>query len=169
MSEVLRSDPQRAFKVADSLRNAGELDDAGRDLFYGSAHQLLYQDDEAIACYRRVVSGNNPSDRDVVYYQSAGGNLAALLYHNKHDYQGALEVAMPILKQMEDAGFGIGSTQISLHAMMGECYLQLGDHKNAADAFRFAQDCCTRRLQSDSTFQNTLYILCLVLAIVYTF
>ena len=159
MSEVFDSDLQRVFEVADSLRDAGELDDAGRDLFYGSAHQLLHQDDEAIACYRRVVSGNNPSDRDVVYYQSAGGNLAALLYHNKHDYQGALEVAMPILKQMEDAGFGVTAVQISLHAMMGECYLQLGDHKNAADAFRFAQDCCTRILQSDSTFQNTLYIL----------
>ena len=158
MFEVLHSDPQRAFEVADSLRDAGELDDIGRNYYCGSAHQQLGQNDEAIDCFRRVVAGNNPSDRDLWYYQRSGSLLATLLSY-KHDYQGALEVAMPILKQMEDAGYGEVTTQIDLHALMGNCYLQLGDHKKAANSYQFSQVICTMFLHKDSTFQTISYTL----------
>jgi serine phosphatase RsbU (regulator of sigma subunit) len=140
------SDEQREFvisrlkQIVDSLEQAGDLDGLGADTYRGMIYNNAYKRLEAEEWYSRAITHNSRKDREQWYYNDAGYELANLLYI-RHNYEGFLRVAVPLLASMDSLGSFLRiDHKIDLYSLIGCCYLKLEQPDKAKEAVMKARD-----------------------------
>lgn len=140
------SNEQREFvlsrlkQIIDSLEQAGDLDGLGADNYRGMIYNNAYKSLEAEKWYSRAMTHNSLRERKRWYYNDAGYELANLLY-TRHNYEGFLRVAVPLLASMDSLGTFLRiDHKIDLYSLMGCCYLKLEQPDKAKEAVLKARD-----------------------------
>ena len=140
------SDEQREYvvtrmkEIIDSLEQAGDLNELGADTYRGMVYNNAFKRLEAEEWYSRAVAHNSRKDREQWYYNDAGYELANLLY-NRHNYEGFLRVAIPLLSSMDSLDTFLRiDHKIDLYSLMGCCYLKLEQPDKAKEAVLKARD-----------------------------
>ena len=130
----------RLTQIIDSLEQAGDLDGLGADTYRGMIYNNAYKRLEAEKWYSRAMTHNSRKDRERWYYNDAGYELANLLYI-RHNYEGFLRVAVPLLASMDSLGTFLRiDHKIDLYSLMGCCYLKLEQPDKAKEAVLKARD-----------------------------
>ena len=140
------SDEQRELVIArliqfvDSMEQAGNLNELGADTYRGIINDNAYKVLEAEEWFSRAITHNSRKDREQWYYNYAGYELANLLYI-RHNYEGFLRVAVPLLASMDSLGTFLRiDHKIDLYSLMGCCYLKLEQPDKAKEAVLKARD-----------------------------
>ena len=157
-------DYDRMLELTDSFENAGDISPIDANRWRGTSyyHQNMYR--MAEICYRKVLEGDVKSEQDQLSYNKSARRLSELLLV-KGDFEGALEVAVPAVAQMDKTGIGSDIDYAILLNNIGCCQLNLGRDEEADKSFKTARGHYANRWQSDSTsrgFQEA------VLGTVYT-
>lgn len=130
----------RLTQIIDSLEQAGDLDGLGADTYRGMINNNAFKRLEAEKWYSRAITHNSRKDRERWYYNDAGYELANLLYI-RHNYEGFLRVAVPLLASMDSLGTFLRiDHKIDLYSLMGCCYLKLEQPDKAKEAVLKARD-----------------------------
>ena len=130
----------RLTQIIDSLEQAGDLDGLGADTYRGMIYNNADKRLEAEKWYSRAITHNSRKDRERWYYNDAGYELANLLYI-RHNYEGFLRVAVPLLASMDSLGTFLRiDHKIDLYSLMGCCYLKLEQPDKAKEAVLKARD-----------------------------
>ena len=127
------------MSIIDGLEKSGELSEPGAEVWRGKLYQYVMQSNDAEECYRRAMIYDSPADRRQWYYNFAGSELAYLLYA-RHNYDGFLRVAVPLLASMDSLGNGLYNQKIDLYSLMGCCYLKLEQPDKAKEIVIKARD-----------------------------
>ena len=135
----------------DSLEENGELNvlaaDAFRGYIYNSAGMRL----QAEKWFSRAVTHNSLEDRKQWYYHESCYELANLLYL-RHNYEGFLRVAVPLIASMDSLGNSISiDHKIDLYSLIGCCYLKLEQPDKANEAVIRARDFGREVLAKDTS------------------
>jgi len=157
-------DYDRMRVLADSFEAAGVISplDANRWRGVSYYHEGRYRLAEMY--YKKAVECKIENDEDQLSYNKCARRLSELLLV-KGDYEGALRVAIPAVKKMDESGIGSDIDYAILLNNIGCCQLNLGQDKEANESFLTARGHYANRWQSDSTsrgFQEA------VLGTVYT-
>ena len=134
---VFLTDSLKSF--VDSLEKSGDLSELGADVWRGRLYQYTIHGNLAEECYRHAMTHDSPADRRQWYYNHAGSELAYLLYM-RHNYDGFLRVAVPLLASMDSLGNGLYSQKIDLYSLMGCCYLKLEQPDKAKEIVNKARN-----------------------------
>ena len=134
----------------DSLEKHGDLSESGADVWRGRLYYYTGHDNLAEDCYRHAMTYDSPADRRQWYYNYAGSQLAYLLYM-RHNYDGFLRVAVPLLASMDSLGNGLYEQKIDLYSLMGCCYLKLEQPDKAKEIVVKARDYGREVLAVDSS------------------
>ena len=145
---VFLTDSLKSF--VDSLEKSGDLSELGADVWRGRLYQYTIHGNLAEECYRHAMTHDSPADRRQWYYNHAGSELAYLLYM-RHNYDGFLRVAVPLLASMDSLGNGLYSQKIDLYSLMGCCYLKLEQPDKAREIVVRARDYGREVLAVDSS------------------
>ena len=130
----------RLTQIIDSLEQAGDLDGLGADTYRGMIYNNAYKSLEAEKWYSRAMTHNSLRERKRWYYNDAGYELANLLYM-RHNYEGFLRVAVPLLASMDSLGTFLRiDHKFDLYSLMGCCYLKLEQPDKAKEAVLKARD-----------------------------
>ena len=127
-------------QIIDSLVQTGDLNELGADTYRGMIYNRCYKELEAEEWYTRAVTHNSRKDREQWYYNDASYELANLLY-SRHNYEGFLRVAVPLIASIDSLGtfLRIDHT-IDLYSLIGCCYLKLEQPEKAKEAVLMARD-----------------------------
>ena len=141
----------RMMQFIDSLEQAGDLNELAADTYRGMVYSNAYMRLDAEDWYRRAVTHNSRKDREQWYYNKAAYEYANLLYL-KHNYEGFLRVAVPLLASMDSLGSFLRiDHKIDLYSLMGCCYLKLEQPDKAKEAVVRARDFGRQVLALDSS------------------
>ena len=143
-------DYDRIKVLADSFEKAGIISPLNANRWRGVAyyHQGHYRMSEMY--YRKAVECEVKNTEDQLSYNKCARRLSELLLV-KGDYEGALMVAIPAVKKMEESGIGSDIDYAILLNNIGCCQLNLGQDKEANESFLTARGHYANRWQSDST------------------
>ena len=160
----ITKDYERVRTLADSFEITGEISPLDANRWRGVAyyHEGRYRLAELY--YTRAVECEVKTSEDQLSYNKCARRLSELLLV-KGDYEGALRVAIPAVKKMDETGIGSDIDYAILLNNIGCCQLNLGQDKEAKESFLTARGHYANRWQSDSTsrgFQEA------VLGTVYT-
>lgn len=154
----------RMLELTDSLEMEGALSQLNANRWRGVAYYHQKQYRMAEICYKRALDCEVKSDADQLSYNKCARRQSELLLV-KGDYEGALRVAVPAVKRMDETGIGSDIDYAILQNNIGCCQLNLGKVEEADESFQKARGHYANRWQSDSTsrgFQEA------VLGTVYT-
>ncbi len=141
----------RLTQIIDSLEQAGDLDGLGADTYRGMIYNNAYKRLEAEKWYSRAMTHNSRKERERWYYNDAGYELANLLYI-RHNYEGFLRVAVPLLASMDSLGTFLRiDHKIDLYSLIGCCYLKLEQPDKAKEAVLKARDFGRQVLEVDTS------------------
>jgi len=150
-------DPARApivNRLIDSLEQSGDLSALGADVFRLIAYSKFFRhtdyDAKAEELSLRAFSHKLPQDQQRWYYNYAGNQLAYYLYM-RHNYDGFLRVAVPLLASMDSLGNGTMEEKVNLYSLMGCCYVKLEQPDKAREVCNKARAYCWEVLAQDSS------------------
>ena len=150
--------------LANAYEEQGLISELDANRWRGVAyyHQGHYRMSEIY--YRKAIECEVKNEEDQLNYNKCARRLSELLLV-KGDYEGALVVAIPAVKKMEESGIGSDIDYAILLNNIGCCQINLGQDEEAKESFLTARGHYANRWQSDSTsrgFQEA------VLGTVYT-
>ena len=150
-------DPERApivNQLIDSLEQSGDLSALGADVFRLIAYSKFFRhtdyDAKAEELSLRAFSHKLPQGQQQWYYIYAGTSLAYYMY-TRHNYEGFLRVALPLMATMDSLGNCTWSEKINLYSMLGSCYVKLEQPDKAREISNKARAYCWEVLARDST------------------
>ena len=143
-------DHQRTLFVVDSLEKAKALSGMAANYYRG----LAYSKDKKLRttewCWQKNMITQNLSPKDVYFYYQSAASLSNLLV-NKHNYEGALRIALPAVAKMEETNSHLDLVHAILHESIGQCQLNLGRHDDAAVSYNLAFKKYIQMAEADST------------------
>ncbi len=143
-------DHQRTLFVVDSLEKAKALSEMAANYYRG----LAYSKDKKLRtsewCWQKNMITQNLSPKDVYFYYQSAASLSNLLV-NKHNYEGALRIALPAVAKMEETNSRLDLVHAILHESIGQCQLNLGRHDDAAVSYNLAFKKYIQMAEADST------------------
>ena len=130
-----RMDYERMLFLTDSLAEAGDISEMNANRWRGSAYYHIEKFRTSEFYYEKVIDAAIHDEQDLFNLFKSARRLADMRVQ-KGDYEGALEVALPIVKKMEESGKGsLTDFAILLHTI-GCCQLHLGKSTEAAESFQ---------------------------------
>lgn len=84
--------------------------------------------------WKNAIAQHIENEEDLEYYAQSANRLAGLLYL-KTDYGGAIRVALPAIKLLEEKAYTNNNDYSNLLSFVGSCQLKLNHLKEAADNF----------------------------------
>ena len=120
--------------LADSFEIAGDISPLNANRWRGVAyyHQGHYRMSEMY--YRKALECEVKNSEDQLSYNKCARRLSELLLV-KGDFEGALIIAIPAVKKMEESGIGSDIDYAILLNNIGCCQLNLGQEKEAHESF----------------------------------
>ena len=136
--------------LIDSFETEGEIPEIDANLKRGWAYHRMRKFNQAEEYYNKVLKASVGNLSEQETYENAAGYLADL-YYIKHDYEGALHVAVPLMHEMEERGCQSTDAMILLLTSVGRCQMKLGRIGGAAVTFEKAYQRNLQTIKSDST------------------
>ena len=153
------SDYDRVLVLTDSLEQTGDITEVNANRWRGVAYYYKGQSHAAEHYYRKVVNAEIKTSQDLLGYNKSARRLADLLLR-KTDYEGALQVALPAVKKLEETNSGSPADFAILLNNIGLCQLNLGNIKEAADSydrsFRYYQEAAEADTDGRATYEALL-------------
>lgn len=143
-------DHQRTLFVVDSLEKVKALSAMAANYYRGLAYSKDKQLRTTEWCWQKNMITQNPSPKDIYFYYQSAASLSNLLV-NKHNYEGALRIALPAVTKMEETNSNLDLVHAILHESIGRCQLNLGRHDNAAVSYDLAFKKYMQVAEADST------------------
>ena len=144
------ADQQRTLFVVDSLEKARALSAVAANYYRGMAYSKDKQLRTTEWCWQKNMIVQNLSPSDAYFYFQTVASLSNLLV-NKHNYEGALRIALPAVTRMEDTNSRLDLVHAILHESIGQCQLNLGRHDDAAVSYDLAFKKYMQVAENDST------------------
>lgn len=146
-------DHQHTLFVVDSLEKAGELSEVAANYYRG----LVYSNEGQLRttewCWQKNMVTHNLRPEDLYFYYQSAASLSNLLV-NKHNYEGALRVALPAVTRMEETNSNLDLVHAILHESIGQCQLSLGRDGEAAVSYGLAFKKYMQVADADSTAEG---------------
>ena len=143
-------DFERMITLVDSLEDEGEISEIEANLKRGWAYHRLKRFNLAEEYYNKVLKTSIHNTEEQMAYEDAASYLADL-YYIKHDYEGALHVAVPIMHELEEKGWQSSDAMISMLTSVGRCQMKLGRIDEASITFEKAYQRNLQAIKVDST------------------
>ena len=144
------ADQQRTLFVVDSLEKAKALSAVAANYYRGMAYSKDKQLRTTEWCWQKNMIVRHLSPSDLYFYYQTAASLSNLLV-NKHNYEGALRIALPAVTRMEDTNSRLDLVHAILHESIGQCQLNLGRHDDAAVSYDLAFKKYMQVAENDST------------------
>ena len=144
------ADQQRTLFVVDSLEKARALSAVAANYYRGMAYSKDKQLRTTEWCWQKNMIVRHLSPSDLYFYYQTVASLSNLLV-NKHNYEGALRIALPAVARMEDTNSHLDLVHAVLHESIGQCQLNLGRHDDAAVSYNMAFKKYMQVAETDST------------------
>ena len=143
-------DYDRMLVLADSLESAGAVSYIEANLRRGYAYHKKKEFASAEPYYKKVLDAKatNADDKDV--QQKAAGYYADMLFI-KHDYDGALRIAVPMVQELEKSPDENIDAIILLLSTIGRCQMKLNRQKEAAETFQKDYEYNLKNAAADSS------------------
>ena len=140
----------RMLVLTDSFELEGTLSMLDANRWRGVAYYHQGQYRMAEICYKKALDCEVKSDEDQLSYNKSARRLSELLVI-KGDFEGALRVAVPAVKKMDESGIGSDIDYAILLNNIGCCQLNLGQDREANESFLKARGHYANRWSQDST------------------
>ncbi|MBR2778391.1 MAG: serine/threonine-protein phosphatase [Prevotella sp.] len=141
---------QRMPGMIDSLFAAGQLNDFRADGYRAYAYGYLEETQKAIACLRRALEEDHPTDSDYVLVIHLK-TLYAELQEIQGNSEGAMRTAMPVLDQLRRDGHENDYVAQRLYTAIGLCKLNLEHYNDAAQYYEKVYSLIKESIKNDST------------------
>ena len=141
---------ERMLVLTDSFELEGALSMLDANRWRGVAYYHQGQYRMAEICYKKALDCEVKSEEDQLSYNKSARRLSELLLV-KGDYEGALRVAVPAVKKMDESGIGSDIDYAILLNNIGCCQLNLGQDEEANESFLKARTHYANRWNQDST------------------
>ena len=141
---------QQMLVLTDSLEMEGALSMLDANRWRGVAYYHQGQYRMAEICYEKALDCDVKSEEDQLSYNKSARRLSELLLI-KGDYEGALSIAVPAVKKMDESGIGSDIDYAILLNNIGCCQLNLGQEEEANESFLKAREHYANRWKQDST------------------
>ena len=143
-------DYDRMIVLADSLESARTISYIEANLRRGYAYHKKKEFASAEPYYKKVLDAKatNADDKDV--QQKAAGYYADMLFI-KHDYDGALRIAVPMVQELEKSPDENIDAIILLLSTIGRCQMKLNRQKEAAETFQKDYEYNLKNAAADSS------------------
>lgn len=142
-------DFDRVITLSDSLEATNDLPAISANLHRGWAYHKKKEYSTAEEYYRKALNSRVSNDDEEAIHQKAAGYLSDLLYI-KHDYEGALRVAVPVIQEIERKQNGTTDAMSLLLASIGRCQMKLGRMNEAGETFEKAYQYHLQAISTDS-------------------
>lgn len=146
----IKKDYEHVLLIADSLEETGDITRIEADMKRGWAYHKMRRLTKAEEYYRKVMTSRRHTPADETAYQNAAAYLADLLYI-KHDYEGSLRVATPVVEELDEKGNGTDEAMTLLLTCVGRCQMKQGNIEEASNTFERAYLCNLRASKADPT------------------
>ena len=143
-----KKDYEHVLIITDSLEDTGDMTHMEADMKRGWAYHKMRRLAKAEEYYRKVITSHRHTPADETAYQNAAAYLADLLYI-KHDYEGSLRVATPVVEELDEKGNGTDEAMTLLLTCVGRCQMKLGNIDEASNTFERAYLCNLRASKAD--------------------
>ena len=143
-------DYDRVLALADSFEQNGSISSMDANRWRGVAYYRQAQYRTSEFYYKKVIDGKIETAQDSMAYVKSARRLSELLLV-KGDYEGALRVAMPAVKKLQETGYGSDIDYAILLNNIGCCQLNLGHGEEAQESFYSAREHYVNRWSTDST------------------
>lgn len=140
----------KMIELVDSLETEGEISEIDANLKRGWAYHKMRKFNLAEEYYNKVLKTHISTQAEQETYEDAAGYLADL-YYIRHDYEGALHVAVPLMHELEENGSQSTDAMILLLTSVGRCQMKLGRVGEAAVTFEKAYQRNLQAIKADST------------------
>ena len=141
---------QQMLVLTDSLEMEGALSMLDANRWRGVAYYHQGQYRMAEICYKKALDCEVKNNEDQLSYNKSARRLSELLLV-KGDYEGALSIAVPAVKKMDESGIGSDIDYAILLNNIGCCQLNLGQDEEANESFLKAREHYANRWKQDST------------------
>ena len=145
---------ERSYQLIDSLEQSGELCAQGADTYRGMIQERFFREaDYDAKCeemYRIAFRHQSPEDQRRWYYTHSGNQLGYYLYM-RHNYDGFVRIAVPLLATMDSLGTGLYDEKTNLYSLLGCCYVKLDQPDKAREVCNKARAYCWEVLATDSS------------------
>ena len=145
-----QKDYDRVLALADSFEQNGSISSMDANRWRGVAYYRQAQYRTSEFYYKKVIDGKIETAQDSMAYVKSARRLSELLLV-KGDYEGALRVAMPAVKKLQETGYGSDIDYAILLNNIGCCQLNLGHGEEAQESFYSAREYFVNRWSTDST------------------
>ena len=145
-----QKDYDRVLALADSFEQNGSISSMDANRWRGVAYYRQAQYRTSEFYYKKVIDGKIETAQDSMAYVKSARRLSELLLV-KGDYEGALRVAMPAVKKLQETGYGSDIDYAILLNNIGCCQLNLGHGEEAQESFYSAREHYVNRWSTDST------------------
>ena len=143
-------DDEKILALVDSLEAQGDMTDVQASYWRGNACYMKKDRAEAIRYFRKALDGDILRRENQHTYYMAAGALTDLLMNWRHDYQGALETAMPAVAAMEARGHTDEEDYSSMLHDIGLCQLRLNMFDEGGKTLTRAMDFIDRQAEQDT-------------------
>lgn len=143
-------DYDRMLTLIDSFDRTGSISTLDANRWRGTAYYRMGKYRPAEVYFKKVVDGNPITAQDQLSYIKAARRLSELLLV-KGDYEGALQVAMPVVEKMKEDHMGSDIDFAILLNNIGCCQINLGRDAEANESFITARGHYINRWSTDST------------------
>ena len=145
-----QKDYDRVLALADSFEQNGSISSMDANRWRGVAYYRQAQYRTSEFYYKKVIDGKIETAQDSMAYVKSARRLSEVLLV-KGDYEGALRVAMPAVKKLQETGYGSDIDYAILLNNIGCCQLNLGHGEEAQESFYSAREHYVNRWSTDST------------------
>ena len=136
--------------LIDSFEQTGELNEMDANRWRGTLAYHQKQFNAAEKYYRQALECEVKTSQDQKNYNKCARRLSELLLV-RGDYEGALKVAVPAVKKIDETKIGSDIDYAILLNNIGCCQLNLGRDQEAKESFEDAREHYANRWQSDTT------------------
>ena len=155
------SDKERVFYVIDSIERAGGIGPIRANYERGNVCRQLKEHRQSEDYWKTAVGTGIKGKAEERAYYKAVAYLANRL-QAKHDYEGALRVAIPAVARMKQSGVA-SYTSIGIHmGDMGICHQKMNRYEKADRCFEESYDYMKKAVATDTSqyaIENALIIL----------
>ena len=177
-----QGDPKRADFLVDSLKSivdsmekCGDLTGLVADELRGELYMFTLRDGSEES-FNKVMAQEIPTDIQQWHYKTAGNYLAYKLYM-RHNYEGFLRVAVPLIAWMdsletdswkkkmsqlspyyEDGSHSTWGQKMNLYSLLGCCYLKLEQRDKAKEVLKQFDIYSRKVLAEDSSRISPLFV-----------
>ena len=155
MRKVLASNnADSILPTIDSLERVGLVGPIRANYQRATIHSMLLKHNrEAIDCLKKSVAAKISNCDEERYYYLAVSLLSNLL-QIKHDYEGALRVAIPAAGKMKQSDLTLPRAVGVQLGDIGICQLKLGRYDDAAKSFEEAYQYLLKGIETDTTMYS---------------